>query len=54
MTNLETRNPCRVGEDAPADADLLARWCVGNDTEALDTLIRDADASLYERNRHMR
>ncbi|HSQ58292.1 MAG TPA: sigma-70 family RNA polymerase sigma factor, partial [Gemmata sp.] len=41
MTNLETRGAGVVGEiGRPTDADLLARWCDGRDTAALETLVR--------------
>jgi len=41
MTNLETRAGGRIGEDeALADAELLARWCAGNDASAFELLVR--------------
>jgi RNA polymerase sigma factor (sigma-70 family) len=40
MTNLEPRSLPRAGVDAPADADLLARWSARSDAAALDALVR--------------
>jgi RNA polymerase sigma factor (sigma-70 family) len=41
MTDLETSAPSRAGGgEAPADAELLARWCAGGDAGAFELLVR--------------